>query len=491
MRGAKDFLIAFGMLVTGSINSLSTKLADRPECAAKGSADNFNVTRDFAHPFFQANGMFVGEFLCLIVFYLNLHWRRHFRSYKKNQDSLSNEKTELLHSSKTPKKFQRSAPSSNTNFNPLIFVIPACCDLTATSCMYIGLTLTKVSVFQMLRGSVVLFTGIFSVAFLRRKLWSYNWFGMFLVLAGTITVGLQSVLDGNNSNGTVTPSNGTSHNGSSFLLSNPLTGTVVEYKYAALGDLMIVAAQIIVAVQMVVEEKFVNGKNIPALLAVGWEGFWGMTIMGCLMVVFYHLPQIPHIGNTPRLEDAFDAFSQMANNELLFFAIITNVFSIAFFNFFGISITKRMSASSRMVLDSLRTIVIWAVEISLGWDKTISWLQMIGFALLVSGCFIYNDVTPRLPCFYYPTEEEKKLERKKNRLSIAVARQHSSDTPSKNGFILVDNRNGMDPTLASDDIDHLIESGVDVSDIVFAEEPSTPTPLMEDIFTPTDRKSVV
>lgn len=38
------------------------------------------------------------------------------------------------------------------------------------------------------------------------------------------------------------------------------------------GDMLIVIAQVIQAIQMVVEEKFVGGLNIPPLQAVGWEG---------------------------------------------------------------------------------------------------------------------------------------------------------------------------------------------------------------------------
>ena len=43
------------------------------------------------------------------------------------------------------------------------------------------------------------------------------------------------------------------------------------------GDLIIIIAQIVAATQMVVEEKFVNGKNIHPLQAVGWEG---ITLLG-------------------------------------------------------------------------------------------------------------------------------------------------------------------------------------------------------------------
>lgn len=39
-----------------------------------------------------------------------------------------------------------------------------------------------------------------------------------------------------------------------------------------IGDLLIIMAQIIAAVQMVYEEKFVTRYSIPAMQAVGWEG---------------------------------------------------------------------------------------------------------------------------------------------------------------------------------------------------------------------------
>lgn len=45
------------------------------------------------------------------------------------------------------------------------------------------------------------------------------------------------------------------------------------------------------------------------------------------------------------------------------------VVSIAFFNFAGVSVTKELSATTRMVLDSVRTLVIWTVSLSLHWQN--------------------------------------------------------------------------------------------------------------------------
>lgn len=79
--------------------------------------------------------------------------------------------------------------------------------------------------------------------------------------------------------------------------------------------------------------------------------------------------------------------------------------SIAFFNAFGVAITKYMNASTRMVIDSLRTMVIWAFSLGVGWES-FCWVQTIGFALLLAGSMIYNQVV-RVPGFAYPDAPAK------------------------------------------------------------------------------------
>jgi drug/metabolite transporter (DMT)-like permease len=78
--------------------------------------------------------------------------------------------------------------------------------MLGTCTMYAGLTMTHASVFQMLRGSVVVFTGVLSIAFLGRRLAAHHWAGMALVTAGAFLVGLSSVL-GRPDSGGMQPSN--------------------------------------------------------------------------------------------------------------------------------------------------------------------------------------------------------------------------------------------------------------------------------------------
>ena len=71
------------------------------------------------------------------------------------------------------------------------------------------------------------------------------------------------------------------------------------------------------------------------------------------------------------------------------------ILSIAVFNFSSITIVKEVSGTSRMVLDSGRTLIIWAFSLGVGWQP-FSYrsflLQLAGFALLIGGMCVYNDL---------------------------------------------------------------------------------------------------
>lgn len=359
-------LLALLMLVTGSINTLSVKWAD-----TMTSESTDHVERGFRHPFLQACGMFLGEMFCMVAFVI-VTWYRRRRARINNIEP----EPEL------------------PRYNPFIFLPPALCDMTATSVQYIGLTLTYASSFQMLRGAVIIFTGLLSMLFLRRRLQIFRWIGILFVIGGLVTVGVCDLIY-------ITPSNSTSafFNKEYFgaLIGGNTTLHLSDSDHSSsdilLGDILIVCAQVIVASQMVYEEKFISKYNVPALQAVGWEGTFGFLTLSTLLIPMYFIPVGGRFGDNPRhvLEDAYDGLYQLAHNPLLATAFCGTVISIAFFNFAGISVTKEMSATTRMVLDSVRTLVIWGVSLGVGW-QVFHLLQLLGFFILVCGMCIYNDL---------------------------------------------------------------------------------------------------
>jgi len=56
-----------------------------------------------------------------------------------------------------------------TNINPLWLAIPASCDVCGSTLMFVALTMCPSSVYQMMRGSIVVITALFSMCFLGRK----------------------------------------------------------------------------------------------------------------------------------------------------------------------------------------------------------------------------------------------------------------------------------------------------------------------------------
>lgn len=339
------------MLLTGSINTLAAKWADNFSAGGCGETGEHR----FQHPFLQAVGMFLGEFSCLGVFYLLL-WRDRRRSEP------------------------RMAPPRP--YNPLLFLPPALCDMTGTSIMYVALNMTSASSFQMLRGSVIVFTGLLSVGFLGRRLELSQWLGIGVTILGLLLVGLADLRGGR---------------GQQHQLSQVIT-----------GDLLIVMAQVIVATQMVLEEKFVSKHDVHPLRAVGTEGFFGFVLLALLLIPMYYIPAGGFSSN-PRgvLEDAPDAFCQVARRPIISVALLGTVTSIAFFNFAGLSVTKELSATTRMVLDSLRTLAVWGFGLILGWESFHA-LQLVGFGVLLAGTALYNGLHRALnPCAQRGGEGER------------------------------------------------------------------------------------
>ncbi|CAG9537189.1 unnamed protein product [Cercopithifilaria johnstoni] len=335
----KPLLLGLVMVITGSVNTIVAKWTD----SMKVDSKHFN------HPFVQAICAFIGELSCLFVYFI----ARYIQKLYGDEDSGCD--TSIL------------TGRNSLRFNPWVFAVPAFCDVLATSIMYISINLTQASSFQMLRGAVIIFTGLFSVAFLRSNLQGFRWLGMGFITIGLAIVGVSDIIFDENSK-------------------HDINGIIT-------GDLLIIIAQIIVALQMVIEQKIISEYNSPPLLAVGLEGLFGVAILTFLLFPMYYI-KVPSILSTNpyhRLEDIFDAFREIKSNPWIGFALLLTMISIAFFNFAGISVTKELSATTRMVLDSVRILLIWLVSIPFFNEHFIP-LQLLGFALLILGMFVYNDI---------------------------------------------------------------------------------------------------
>jgi len=393
-----DFLLALGMFLSGTLNTITAKWAQRTPSIGRETKDDLSTTiwgsldgqdgkdeRSFDHPFFQASTMFIGEALCLIAFIIK---KKYFSApapptYTSLKDGTS------------------SSTSDGLFTNSIYFSLPAMLDMTGTGVMNAGLCLTYASVFQMLRSAVVVFTALLSVVILKRRLRAFHWVSILFVVMGVSVVGYVSIKYS---------SDDSSKSQSSVML----------------GNALVILAQAMVALQMVVEEKIINTYGAPALKAVGFEGVFGFLILGILLVPLYYIQVSGGVNEYP-IEDAYDALLQVSNSGEIQIALCGYIMSIAFFNFFGISVTKAMSASHRMVLDSLRTVAVLAVSIALGWEE-FHYEQLFGFFLLILGTSLYNEII-RLPSIFEYDDDEEVRES-----FVESIRQDSKDLGVKSGM---------------------------------------------------------
>jgi hypothetical protein len=121
---------------------------------------------------------------------------------------------------------------------------------------------------------------------------------------------------------------------------------------------------------------------VAPLVAVGYEGFFGALSI----LLFFPILLIPAVASKSSFFDLSRGWHQMIDTPAVLWSGVIIACSIAFFNYFGLSVTRHVSATARSLIDTCRTLSIWIVSLGLGWEKIlfpISLLQILGFSLLV------------------------------------------------------------------------------------------------------------
>jgi len=383
--------IVTGMLITGACNTLLNKFQDE-QCVKDCDTDQ---PKYFEQPVLQTLNMFMGEALCLLAYYVIQYYSN--KKYievgfdneilLENTESVENEIIRPTNSVnltyynelESPTLISESVNKVELNGLAILLLwIPSILDICGTTLMNVGLIYVAASVYQMLRGAVVIFTGFFSVVFLKRKLSKSQWIALFLVMTGVSIVGMSDIITKSNSVNSISEKEREDKLNS---LSHVLSKNI-------LGVGMIILAQIFTALQFIVEEKVMDHYEISPLKTVGLEGSFGLfTVLSAIPFLYIFIGR-HHQGG---FFDIPDGTSQIFNNTTILLISIGCIFSIAFFNWFGLSVTNVVSATSRSTIDTCRTVLIWIISLYLGWE-TFSWFQVLGFIVLIYGTFIFNGI---------------------------------------------------------------------------------------------------
>ncbi|EAS07726.3 nucleotide-sugar transporter (macronuclear) [Tetrahymena thermophila SB210] len=378
MAVSKTFIVVLlvSMIFSGASNTIVYKAQNSYHTEQGGQ---------FNHPFMQAVTMFFGEFICIFLYF-------YYKKYNKEQYQL-----ELQ---------EAKEKGLETKMNYFWLLIPASADFLTSNLQYIALNYVAPSLYQMLRGGVILITALFTVVFLKKKLYQHNYIGCALVVVGIGLVGASKYI--------FPSSNSNSNNNSA--MSN-------------ISIILILVSLFTNGILFVSEEKLFSKYYLHPFQVVGTEGFWGLSLYAIVLPLLACVPCASGLGDlcltydgTSRLEQPGQYFSQFAHNGVLAFYIVLGVFTIAVFNICGVSVTKHISSLARSIVDVTRTVVVWVVSIvvteTYGQDNP-NWqwetvavgpilIEALGFIILVCGNLVYNKVII-LPFAKPPTAEAEAL----------------------------------------------------------------------------------
>lgn len=341
-----------GVLIFGTAASLLAKLI-----YSVHATNIRGETVPFTKPWFQVFGMFAGMAVCIV-----LDLPRPGRPAGG-----AGEATPLLAEGGADGEKEEKAQS--------VWIInwPTLLDLFATACGTTGLLYTTVSVYQMLRGAQLVFTALLSILFLGRRLTALNFAGIALCVLGIICVGFANVWGAD------------AHSGK-----DAAAETVF-------GVLIILAGQVLQASQVVLEEHLLQNLQMSSVRVVAYEGMFGA--LHCLLWVFpllYLLPGTDH----GHLENPVDAFYMFFHSPAVLAVVGADMALMLAYNVCGMEVTNHLSAVSRVIIETLRTLFVWLCDLVIFYVlsggrlgepwTTWSYLQALGFALTVAGTVVYN-----------------------------------------------------------------------------------------------------
>jgi drug/metabolite transporter (DMT)-like permease len=267
----------------------------------------------FRKPIFQTFGMFVGMVFGLVMHIAVVYFKIPFPGYThspaqsvgngnsgKNQGSAPTETDGLLVSQNNTD--ETPATQALPLWMYFFLAIPSVFDLGATVLCMMGLQYIDVSIYQLLRGSGIIFVALMKQHVLGDSLFGFQWVGVVWNVVSVILVGGTAIMN----------EGGSSDDDSE------------ESGQALLGVVLVMAGAVVQAMQFVFEEKVMT-MDIPSppLLLIGMEGLWGSIL--CLFVVYplaYYLPGDDH----GSYEDFHNTWHMVTHSSIIQYSFVVYFF---------------------------------------------------------------------------------------------------------------------------------------------------------------------
>ena len=319
----------------------------------------------FSHGWFLNLVMFIGESMGIPVYYLLFH-------KKENSEEENKEEGE-----KKPE------------INKFLLAIPGFLDTCSTGLANIGLILLPASIYQMLKGSLIVLTFLMSRFVVRNKHTLDHYVAVPVSTIGVVLVGYSAYLNADENEHTSTASQ------------------------TLLGITLMVIAMFILSIQFCFDEYFMRRYTCHPLICIGYQGVFGFFINLCLCIIFYFIKcgsyntreEVPYFVENMcteddnkewRPENIVFALRQLIDNHILTIIVPITIIFMSSFNIFGVSITKYGSATTRSVTDNCRSFLVWLFFLMPFNQEDLiekfNWVQLIGFICICLGAFMYNGM---------------------------------------------------------------------------------------------------
>eukprot|EP01055_Gregarina_sp_Pseudo9_P005909 Gregarina_sp_Pseudo_9__5908@NODE_938_length_2050_cov_20_491795_g880_i0_p1_GENE_NODE_938_length_2050_cov_20_491795_g880_i0NODE_938_length_2050_cov_20_491795_g880_i0_p1_ORF_typecomplete_len456_score87_61CRTlike/PF08627_10/9_4e30CRTlike/PF08627_10/37SLC35F/PF06027_12/7_6e27Nuc_sug_transp/PF04142_15/1_3e25Nuc_sug_transp/PF04142_15/1_4e03TPT/PF03151_16/1_3e16UAA/PF08449_11/1_8e15PUNUT/PF16913_5/2_3e07EamA/PF00892_20/4_4e05EamA/PF00892_20/3_3Mg_trans_NIPA/PF05653_14/3_2e03Mg_trans_NIPA/PF05653_14/0_00 len=347
-------IMASASLVSGLGQAISLKWQNRQRLPICDGAVDVCPPAHFTQAFLQTAFMFVGECICLVLYSVHRWVRQKQQSPEltklPNEDVSDDEIYQDEWLSGFEVEGERRCPWWWwTTPAPLDFIECALCNVATT--------ITYASTVQMLHNFMVIASAVFSVAILRKPLKVHEWLGCTIVTAALILTGVPA-------------------------LTHPEAATANQELHW-LGIIIAILSTCVHALQNIWEERLFLKGRMSSVLAVGIEGATGFA-MSLVVLPLIHLT---------RIENLKAGFYQLSISKDLRSGMFWYSISSFANNATGVVVTKWTSGLLRCLFMSMRPPVVWAIEMSLGWNQ-FDFYNLAAMILLFAGLAVHLLAPP-------------------------------------------------------------------------------------------------
>ena len=254
----------------------------------------------------------------------------------------------------------------------ILMIIPSMFECVAFCLGTYAQILMALSLAMIMKGAKVVFSAIFTVTFLKRKLERYHWFAVALCVAGLAVAG-----------------------GSEYLNNSDNVGTIL------LGTAMMLGCECLKAFHIIFDEKMFKHNKCDVTFVVGIEGIYSCIVLIPMTILAWLVIPGSEGGSFESLSDSFYRIGESAtiSGILCVYPLTVLIVTIA-----GAMVTKHLSGVHNALISVARSILIWALELIFFYAAPkdlarmygqpwgpFTYLKLIGFVCVIVATLVYDE----------------------------------------------------------------------------------------------------